>query len=275
MILLLDQSTSMARRFGGTQLGAGKKKSEMVATVLNNLLHELIKANTAGADVKSRAEIAVLGYGRDGKVRNALGGVLNSKEFVGLDELNDHPLRVEVRVRQEVDDDGEIAEASVYFPVWVEPVSNGTTPMCSALRKARQLAEKWTSTHMENYPPVIINVTDGGSTDGDPTGPARKLNLVHTDDGQALFFNCHITDKNVAGIAFPDNVAALPSDRHARLLFSLSSEIPGTARENIHQATGQELPTGSRGFIFNGDAGSVRQMFVFATVGAQSQDPNR
>jgi hypothetical protein len=270
MIILLDQSTSMSRRFGGTQLGSGKKKSEMVATVLNSLLHELIKANTVGAEIKSRAEIAVLGYGKNGKVQNALDGFSKKKEFLGLNELNDHPLRVEVRARQEVNNDGEIVEANVYFPVWVEPTSGGSTPMCAALRKAKQLAENWANTHMENYPPVIINVTDG-----DPTGLARKLSLVHTNDGQALLFNCHITDKNVSGLAFPDNVAAVPSDRHAQLLFSLSSEIPNSARENIRQATGQELPSGARGFIFNGDAGSVRQMFVFATVGAQSQDPNR
>lgn len=275
MIILLDQSTSMRRKFGGTQIGAGKKKCEMVATVLNNLIHELIKANTVGTDVKSRAEIAVLGYGRNGKVHNALGGVLKNKEFVGLNELNDHPLRVEICTRKEVSDDGEIIEVPTYFPIWVEPIAEGTTPMCAALRKAKQLAEKWARTHPENYPPVIINVTDGGSTDGDPTTIVRKLSLVHTNDGQALLFNCHITDNNLSGIAFPDNVTAVPRDKQARLLFSLSSVIPDTARDNIRQATGHELPAGARGFIFNGDAGSVRQMFVFATVGTQSQDPNR
>jgi hypothetical protein len=174
-----------------------------------------------------------------------------------------------------MDDFGKIIEVSTYFPVWVEPVASDGTPMCSALHRARELAETWVVKHPDHYPPVVINVTDGESTDGDPSGPAHDLESVRTSDGDTLLFNCHITDKTDPTVAFPDSSADIPTDPLANLLFSISSPIPDPAIKNIASATGQTLPAGSRGFVFNGDAASVRQMFIFATIGAQALDPNK
>lgn len=274
LIILLDQSGSMDDPFGGSQLGAGRKKKDMVATVLNNLLHEFIKANTVGTMIKPRADVAVIGYSGSG-VTSALSGGLSSKPFVTLKDLNDNPLRIDARTKKEMDDTGNIIEVPVYFPVWVEPVASGGTPMCAALKKAKELAETWVSAHPDNYPPVVINVTDGAATDGDPMVPAKELLSVHTSDGATLLFNVHITDKSDPEVAFPNTDLGLPNDPFAKPLFDMSSVIPETAIKNIATATGTTLAVGSRGFIFNGDAGSVRQMFIFATVGASVLDPNR
>ncbi|HYU75228.1 MAG TPA: hypothetical protein VEL31_21375, partial [Ktedonobacteraceae bacterium] len=46
LILLLDQSGSMSDPFGLQQAGAGRRKCDMVATVLNGFLNELIVTNT-------------------------------------------------------------------------------------------------------------------------------------------------------------------------------------------------------------------------------------
>ncbi|MCL5958496.1 MAG: VWA domain-containing protein, partial [Chloroflexi bacterium] len=46
LIILLDQSGSMSKEFGGTELGEGKKKCDMVAAVLNRVLDEFIRSNT-------------------------------------------------------------------------------------------------------------------------------------------------------------------------------------------------------------------------------------
>jgi hypothetical protein len=274
LIILLDQSGSMDDAFGGTQLGAGKKKSDMVATVLNGLLHEFIKANTVGTVIKPRADVAVVGYSGGG-VTSALSGSLGGKSFVTLKDLNDNPLRIDARTKKEMDDTGNIIEVPVYFPVWVEPVATGGTPMCAALHKAKELADDWVSKHPDNYPPVIFNVTDGAATDGDPSTPAKDLRSVHTSDGETLVFNVHITDKSDPQVEFPVSDSGLPNDQFAKPLFDMTSIIPDSALKNIASSTGNTLPSGSRGFIFNGDAGSVRQMFIFATVGAQALDPNR
>lgn len=276
VVVLLDQSGSMKNKFGGSQVGAGQTKADMVATLLNNLLHDLIKANTVGTLIKPRAEVAVLGYeGRN--ARSALSGPVASKTFASLAELAASPLRVETRRRKELSDDGSVAEVQVSFPIWVEPHHGDTTPMRAALQRACELAESWAVEHMDSYPPVVINVTDGASTDGNPSDLASELVKIHTNHGEALLFNCHITDVPSTKVEFPNNAGKVPDDPEhlAKLLFSISSVIPERARTNIREATGADLPDGARGFIFNGDAGSVRDMFVFATIGATRADPNR
>lgn len=272
LIILLDQSGSMYAEFGGDQIGAGRRKSDMVATVLNGLLHEMVRTNTVGAVVKPRADIAVLGYGS--RVGSALAGPLAGRDFVSLADLIQNPLRVETRNKKEVTDDGQVIEAPVNFPIWVEPEAGNGTPMAEALQLARQLASQWASSHPDNYPPVVVNVSDGAAN-SDIRPAVAELLKVGTSDGSLLFFNCHITNLRGKPLAFPASETEIPNDRYAQLLFSLSSVIPDTARENIRQAAGATLPAGARGFIFNGDAGSVRQMFTFATVGAMQLQVDR
>jgi hypothetical protein len=278
LIILLDQSGSMNESFGGKQIGAGRRKCDMVATILNSLLNELVTTNTAGQTVKPRAEIAVLGY-EGNSVRNILAGSLSTKPFAGLPDLLAHPLRVETRMRKEVDDNGQVIELPVYFPVWVEPRTGTTTPMCAALRQAHDLATGWAASHPDSYPPVVINITDGAATDGDPTESAAELCQVETREGGVLLFNCHITNLAAPVVEFPASEASVPDDPEhlARLLFNLSSEIPEPARQSIRSATERDLPPRARGMIFNGDASAIRQMFVFATVPATRAmaDPNR
>lgn len=276
MIILLDQSGSMEDTFGGEQWGADKRKRDVVATLLNNLLQEIIKTNTSGGIVKDRAEIAVLGYSGVG-VANTLPGQLGQIKFPTLSQLNDNPLRIDMRVRKEMDDTGNMIEVPVYFPVWVDPVATGGTPMVAALEQARELADRWAADHPDNYPPVIINVTDGMATDGkseDITRAVDAVRQVRTSDGEALVYNCHITDKNLAAVEYPSSLSELPNDPFAQVLFSTASEVPEAARNQIESATGRVLPAGARGMIFNGDAQSVKEMFAFASV-ALLVDPNR
>lgn len=272
LIFLLDQSGSMADPFGETQAGARKRKCDMVATVLNGFLNELIVTNTViqkdGENtVKPRAEIALLGYNGN-HVGSLLSGVLTGMDFVSLPDLQMSPLAIERRMKQEMNDIGEVIEMSVQFPIWVQPVAGGGTPMCAALEYAYNLVENWTYEHPDHYPPVVINVTDGAATDGDPSPIVQRLCQLGTSDGNTLLFNIHITALNSHPVFYPAGEDELPPDRYARLLFSLSSIIPEPSREPLQQMLGREIFPTTRGFIFNGDAASVRHMFVFATVPA-------
>lgn len=275
LIFLLDQSGSMADAFGAAQAGAGRRKCDMVATVLNGFLNELIVTNTVAqrdgtTEVRPRAEVAVLGY--EGiSVEPVLQGNLAGRTFVSLAELQMNPLDIERRKRTEIDDIGQEIEITVPFPVWVKAKAGGGTPMCMALEQARDLAQEWAASHPDSYPPVIINVTDGVASDGDPLELAQQLGEISTNDGRALFFNVHITDYNLAPIAYPATNAALPDDPYAQLLFEVSSEIPEHSRQQLQSLSGREIQPGARGLIFNGDAASVRQMFVFASVPATQQ----
>jgi hypothetical protein len=280
LILLLDQSRSMSDSFGYAQAGGGKRKCDMLATVLNGFLNELIVTNTVmrndnSAEVRPRADVVVLGYGGT-TVEPVLMGMLEGRRFVSLPELHKNPLRIEKRIEQEVDDTGNILELEVDFPIWVEPQTGGGTPMCAALWQARDLAEQWARENSYNYPPVVINVTDGMATDGDPITPAYELCRVSTNDGQALLFTVHLTHINSAPIAYPASENELPEDSIARKLFTISSIIPESSRKQLQSLLGRDVFPGARGLIFNGDAASVRQMFVFASVPAtQPLDPNR
>jgi hypothetical protein len=272
LIFLLDQSGSMSDAFGAAQAGAGRRKCDMVATVLNGFLNELIVTNTVvqkdgSSAVKPRAEVAVIGYEGD-FVGSVLGGTLSGRNFVTLAELQTNPIDIERRVKKEVDDIGGIIEMPVQFPVWVRPLAGGSTPMCEALEHARNLVQQWIYDHADHYPPIVINVTDGMATDGDPTRIAQDLCQISTQDGNILLFNVHITDLNSLPVYYPSSEGELPNDRYARSLFTMSSVIPETSCELLQQMLSRTIAPGTRGFIFNGDAASVRHMFVFATVPA-------
>jgi hypothetical protein len=244
----------------------------MVATVLNGFLNELIVTNTIAQKdgtitVRPRADVAVLGY-EGSSVGPILGGALRGRDFVTLPELQMNPLTIERRVKKEIDEIGMEVEIPVQFPIWVKPMAGGGTPMCAALRQAHSLALQWSMSHPDSYPPVIINVSDGMGNDGDIVDAARELSDISTNDGQTLLFNVHITDINSAPVAYPSSESELPNDRYAKKLFTVSSLIPETSRLLLQSLLGRSVFPGSRGLIFNGDAASVRQMFVFASVPA-------
>ena len=272
LILLLDQSGSMSDPFGYAQAGAGRRKCDMVATVLNGFLNELIVTNTIAQKdgttmVRPRADVAVIGY-EGSFVGPILGGALEGRSFVTLPDLQMNPLTIERRSKREIDETGMEIEIPVQFPIWVQPVAGGGTPMCAALRQAHDLALQWAMIHSDSYPPVIINVSDGMANDGDPAEAARQLSDISTNDGQALLFNVHITDINSAPVAYPATENELPNDRYAKKLFAMSNLIPDTSRSLLQSLLARPVFSGARGLIFNGDAASVRQMFVFASVPA-------
>jgi len=275
LILVLDQSGSMSDPFGLAQAGSGRKKCDMVATVLNGFLNELIVTNTVAqkdgsTTVRPRADVAVLGY-YGSFVGSILRGPLERRDFVTLPELQMYPLDIERRTRKEIDDTGMEFERPIHFPIWVKPVADGGTPMCGALRMARDLAEQWAAGHPNSYPPVVINVSDGMANDGDPITAAYEISDISTHDGHALLFNVHITDINSAPVAYPASESELPGDRFARKLFMMSSLIPESSCAQLQSLTHRPIAPGVRGLIFNGDAASVRQMFVFASVPATKQ----
>jgi hypothetical protein len=279
MIFLLDQSGSMSSKFGQLQAGRDRRKCDVVATILNSFLNELITTNLipkpdGTSDVRPRADISAVGY-EGSSISSVFSGALTGRDFVSLPELQMNPEDIEIRKQKDTDDTGREYEVDVPFPLWVRPKSGGGTPMCAALQRARDLASSWALSHPDSYPPVIINVTDGEATDGDLTTVAREISYISTNDGQALLFNVHITHLGDQPVAYPLYETELPNDKYARLLFSTSSVIPESSRALLEALLGRSVVPGSRGMIFNGDATSVRLMFNFASKPrTQPLDPN-
>src|SRR3989442_3641999 len=182
MIFLLDQSGSMSEPFASEQVGGGRRKCDMVATIFNSFLNELITINTevqpdSSSEVKRRADICALGY-EGTTIASAFDGTLSNQPFVSLAELQMNPLDIEMRKRKEVDDSGNFYDVEVPFPVWIKAKHGAGTPMCAALRRAQDMASQWAMNYPNNYPPVVINLNDGIATDGDPTNDAQQITQI-------------------------------------------------------------------------------------------------
>ena len=272
LLVLVDQSESMDDPFGGVSLGGGTSKSEQVAAVINSVLDDYLRLNASGNTFKERAQFAVIGYS-GASVRSALPSPLNAEDFVTLTQLHGAPLRTETRTQAKRGPDGQQIEVKSTAHIWVEAVAVGQTPMCGALRQATELTARWSAAHPESYPPVVINISDGLATDGNVEAAARPLLDIQTLDGKLLLFNCHITKKQEPAVEFARSEAEIPATQEARTLFWLSSSIPPSARRAFELTTKRKLEDGTRGYIFNGNALSVRKMLAFGTTSANLPDP--
>ena len=112
---------------------------------------------------------------------------------------------------------------------------------------------------------MVIHITDGESTDGDPTGAMRALTSLSSSDGSVLLFNIHISsDGSAKPVAFPDSAAALPN-QYARLLFESASALTYNMRAVANAQHGMNLSDGARGYVFNADMVLVIQALDIGT----------
>ncbi|MHB1423285.1 MAG: vWA domain-containing protein [Gemmataceae bacterium] len=257
-LFLLDQSKSMLAPIAG---GQGKKKADAVADSLNRLLYTLVLRCVWGQSVLDRFHVGVLGYGR--QVAPALGGALAGRELVPIGELARSPLRVEQRVNLVDDGRGGQVEQTIKAPMWFEPSGDGKTPMCKCLERAAQIVSNFLLDHPACYPPLILNLSDGEATDGDPEGQAQNLRELASEDGAVLLFNAHISSSAAQTIEFPDREEGLP-DAYARRLFRMSSQLPPAMQHSARQA-GLSVSADSRGFVFNADLASVVRFLDIGT----------
>lgn len=158
-------------------------------------------------------------------------------------------------------------EQQVKFPIWVDPVASGGTPMCGAMQKARSILSDWLDNRPTCFPPVVLNLTDGESTDGEPTIPAEAIRTLASVDGNILLFNLHVSTEGGPPISFPDSDAGLPNS-YARLLFGLSSILPRPMQSYASQQ-GVRVSDGTRGFVYNADVSSIVQ---FLDIGTRATD---
>jgi len=261
-IFLIDQSGSMAEPIAGSD---GKRKCDSVADAINKLLHNLIIKCARGEGIRNFYEVCVIGYGAE--VNPGFSGILAGRDLVPLSEVANSPARVEERTRQVEDGTGKLIHQKVKFPIWFEPVAKGTTPMGQALSLAHQLLERWVPKHMNSYPPIVINITDGEATDSGPIPQAEALCNLETHDGKVMLFNCHISSRSIDPIVFPENDNELP-DSFARTLFQVSSPLPEGLRE-LAKSENFFLGPDARGFAFNAD---LVELIRFLDIGTRASN---
>jgi hypothetical protein len=258
-LFLLDQSGSMSDPFSGR---SGQSKADELATIINRLLASLVIRCSKDEGVRDYFEVGVLGYGGS-QVKPSLACTAGNGPIVPISRLADEPLRIEDRIQKVPDGAGGLVEQSVKFPIWIDANADGGTPMTEALRQAHATVGQWVANHPHAFPPVVFNITDGEATDGDPSSAASDLRDLVTDDGAALLFNVHLSERRAPAVEFPANYETLP-DAFARRLFAMSSELPPHLQAAARQE-GYEAAEGSRGFVFNADAAAVIQFLDIGT----------
>lgn len=257
-LFLIDQSGSMRDPFGADP---SRRKADGVADAVNRLLQNLAIKCAKAEGVRDYYHVGVLGYGH--RPGPAFGGVLAGRELVPISEVAANPARVDERTRKVEDGTGGLVDQTVKFPIWFDPVANGGTPMCQALTRAQTIVQNFISQHPDCFPPIVINITDGEATDGNPSAPAEALTNLASTDGNVLLFNLHLSSQKASPIEFPDSEENLP-DNYAKLLFNMSSKLPEYMR-GIAEEEGFKTSEATRGFVFNASIVSVIRFLDIGT----------
>jgi hypothetical protein len=248
-VFLLDQSTSMQAGI----FGRDQSKASFVADVLNSAVADLSLRCAREDGIRDYAHVAVIGYGD--MVANALPGSALRRP---ISALATNPLRIEDRRTLTGDGVGGLIERDVQLPVWVEPAASGLTPMVEALELAEGVVGEWVREFPDVFPPIVMNITDGGATDGDPVPVADRLRKVATSDGETLLFNIHVSDAGGDAILYPTaaNDLADVDDPLASTLFQMSSPLPRMLIERA-AAGGVSVRAGAHGMVYLADASDV------------------
>lgn len=250
-MFLIDQSGSMS----DTYPSASKSKAEVVSDVFNNLLQQLVIKCAKAEGVRDYYYVGVIGYGGNG-VGSGFLGAISGKDLVSISEIANNPARIEERTKKVPDGAGGLVEMNVKFPIWFEPVANGGTPMTEAFRKANNIITQWNEQHPESFPPVIIHITDGESTDGDPLSEMDKLKSSGTVDGNSILFNVHASTKSLNALSFCGSGTQLP-DQYAELLFKGASVLPDFMRNVAKQEYNFNLEEDAKAFVLNADVNLI------------------
>jgi hypothetical protein len=246
-LFVIDQSGSMSDNY----VSVGKPKSEALADVINKLLQQLtIKCYTRG-ELKDYYMIGVVGYGEKG-AGSAFSADLSNNDLVPITQIANNPARIEERTKKVSDGAGGLVDTTIKFPIWFDPTASGGTPMTEAFRKANNIVSSWLGSNPNCFPPIVIHITDGESTDGDPTDEMRKLTSQASNDGNVILFNLHTNARSINPISFPGPETPLP-DHHAEMLFNGASVLPKFIRDVTTRDFNLNLSEGAKGFIMNGD----------------------
>ncbi len=258
-LFLIDQSRSMSHKLGGTL----RSKSQEAADAINRQIYELIYRCTKSDGVRDYFDIGIIGYGA---VSNTAQSLLKDAELVPISRLAETPLRMEKRQETITDPEGNDVESEFEFPVWFEPVANSNTPMVKALKLAQEWIDDWIAEHPDSYPPVVINISDGAATDGDPMEVAKDLVDMSTSDGNLLFWNCHLSEvKDAQPLTFPSDAGVLPpNDKFASQLFEMSSVLP-EGFKRLAQERSLEVSDSSRAYVFNAGLDELMELLDIGT----------
>ena len=249
-MILVDQSYSMRDPYGEGQ------KKDVAAMAVNRVIYEIVLACQSGEKIKDRVYLAAIGYGRD------IDLLIEGK----ISEIGENPQETKEMMKKEPDGAGGLVDVKALLPIWIKPKAENGTPMGQAFDAAYNVANDWVQKHPDNFPPIVINISDGEPNDPDHTRDAAlRLMDIQTNDGNLLLLNAHISDLTAGEILLPNSDAGLHNE-YAKFLFEISSELPKTLIDAAI-SVGFSPPDNARGFLFNAGAENLIKLLHFGSLG--------
>lgn len=175
------------------------RKVETASSHINKILNTVICKNFDGEFPKNRYYFYVISYGKDVKIE--LNGFLR--------ELDEHPLRIEVR--KKIIDDGAGGKIAIDFqyPVWVDlslDRGNNNT-LYKAIKMSSNIITQWKESaifYFDEYicskslAPIVLNITYENLLSDDDYEKVDKilqgLKSIDFPDGNPLFYNLLISN---------------------------------------------------------------------------------
>lgn len=261
-LFAIDRSGSMEE-----SMGDGISKAAILSDVMNRFFSELLIKCTKSEGIRNYFDVGVIGYDSSLGVVNPLPGDLTGEWMNPVSAFETNVLRLEERVKKIPDGAGGLVETTVRFPVWFDPIAAGSTPMCAALQTAYDVLNYWCATHPNSYPPLLVHITDGQSTDGDPESFAKNIQSLSTSDGNVLVFNLHLSSKGGQEVLFPSTTMGLP-DNYAEKLFRMSSPLPMSMVALAKREGLQKVSSESHGFAYN--VKDIATLVTFVDIGTKA-----
>jgi hypothetical protein len=246
-LFLIDQSGSMSDIYPGIN----RSKSAAVADAINRMLQQLVIKCAKSEGVRDYYHVGVIGYGNDG-AKPAFLGAIAGQPLVPISQVAKTPARIEQRTKKVSDGAGGLVDTTMKLPIWFDAVNEGGTPMKEAFTMANEIIGDWLEQHPDCFPPVVMNFTDGESTDGDPMDEMKSLTSKASSDGNVVLFNVHASVRSSNIISFCGVETQLP-DQYAQLLFTGASVLPDFMKKVAKEEFQLPLHEDAKAFVLNGD----------------------
>lgn len=277
-VLLIDQSESMSSEMMDNK-GNLVAKAKQLALIVNKFLDEILLTCRSTDLIKDYFDIVIIGYGRlneDKKsvVKIAWEGLLEGKAWINVNTLRNFSLRKEVIKVQNNRNFGP-RELEEEINVWIEPYSEGLTPMKEALDYTTGLLGSWIENHPNSFPPIVFNITDGYATDvtnqSEIVLASEKLKNLSTSDGNVLLINCLFSDdvQQLKEFPFLHERNIFESDEYELALYDGSSLLPPKIKRiisNIYKNP-DYLTEETKGVVFAND---IERIIKFLEIGTQT-----
>lgn len=264
-IIALDLSGSMCEVV--TTPEGERTKAEVLCSITNNLLFELIERARRHDGVRDYYDVAVIGYSGAG-IRPLIG----QSDFISIKELAQmEPTQRERLVMRRLPD-GQERLHRIREVAWIEPTAEGQTPMYEMLCYLHEMVRRWCREpqNRTSFPPVIFHITDGEASDCQDEALqaiCERIQEEGTADGGVLLLNNHIaSDCGLPSRLFPASVEELGEERYARLLYRCSSPMPTLYEEEIRRLRGDRAAGPFRGMSYNCSAHELISLLNIGSI---------